>query len=158
MNGTKLWLSNLQKNYFSFEGSIQRKEYITRMIILFLLGLFCAFIALVIALGLGLVSNLNLNFLSNYVPDATAINDYLLISISTWSGTFLFLLVTAITIILQPLVFIAQISLCVRRFHDLNLSGFFVLLGLIPIVCPLMIILLGVLPSRKQVESKAYTI
>lgn len=158
MNGTKLWLSNLQKNYFSFEGSIQRKEYITRMIILFLLGLFCAFIALVIALGLGLVSNLNLNFLSNYVPDATAINDYLLISISTWSGTFLFLLVTAITIILQPLVFIAQISLCVRRFHDLNLSGFFVLLVLIPIVCPLMIILLGVLPSRKQVESKAYTI
>lgn len=150
MNGTKLWLSNLQKTYFSFEGSIQRKEYITRMIILFLLGLFCAFIASVIALGLGLVSNLNLNFLSNYVPDATAINDYLLISIGTWSGTFL--LVTAITIILQPLVFIAQISLCVRRFHDLNLSGFFVLLGLIPIVCPLMIILLGVLPSRKQVE------
>ena len=152
MNGTKLWLSNLQKNYFSFEGSIQRKEYITRMITLFLLGLFCAFIDSVIALGLGLVSNLNLNFLSNYVPDATAINDYLLISIGTWSGTFLFLLVTAITIILQPLVFIAQISLCVRRFHDLNLSGFFVLLGLIPIVCPLMIILLGVLPSRKQVE------
>lgn len=152
MNGTKLWLSNLQKNYFSFEGSIQRKEYITRMIILFLLGLFCAFIASVIALGLGLVSNLNLNFLSNYVPDATVINDYLLISIGTWSGTFLFLLVTAITMILQPLVFIAQISLCVRRFHDLNLSGFFVLLGLIPIVCPLMIILLGVLPSRKQVE------
>lgn len=152
MNGTKLWLSNLQKNYFSFEGSIQRKEYITRMIILFLLGLFCVFIASVIALGLGLVSNLELNFLSNYVPDATAINDYLLISIGTWSGTFLFLLVTAITIILQPLVFIAQISLCVRRFHDLNLSGFLVLLGLIPIVCPLMIILLGVLPSRKQVE------
>lgn len=151
MNGAKLWLSNLQKNYFSFEGSIQRKEYITRMIILFLLGLFCVFIASVIALGLGLVSNLELNFLSNYVPDATAINDYLLISIGTWSGTFLFLLVTAITIILQPLVFIAQISLCVRRFHDLNLSGFFVLLGLIPIVCPLMIILLGVLPSRKQV-------
>lgn len=151
MNGTKLWLSNLQTNYFSFEGSIQRKEYITRMIILFLLGLFCAFIASVIALGLGLVSNLELNFLSNYVPDATAINDYLLISIGTWSGTFLFLLVTAITIILQPLVFIAQISLCVRRFHDLNLSGFFVLLGLIPIVCPLMIILLGILPSRKQV-------
>lgn len=149
MNGTKLWLSNLQTNYFSFEGSIQRKEYITRMIILFLLGLFCVFIASVIALGLGLVSNLNLNFLSNYVPDATAINDYLLISIGTWSGTFL--LVTAITIILQPLVFIAQISLCVRRFHDLNLSGFFVLLGLIPIVCPLMIILLGILPSRKQV-------
>ena len=152
MNGTKLWLSNLQKNYFSFEGSIQRKEYITRMIILFLLGLFCVFIASVIALGLGLVSNLESNFLYNYVPDATAINDYLLIIISTWSGTFLFLLVTAITIILQPLVFIAQISLCVRRFHDLNLSGFFVLLGLIPIVCPLMIILLGVLPSRKQVE------
>ena len=152
MNGTTLWLSNLQKNYFSFEGSIQRKGYITRMIILFLLGLFCVFIASVIALGLGLVSNLNLNFLSNYVPDATVINDYLLISIGTWSGTFLFLLVTAITIILQPLVFIAQISLCVRRFHDLNLSGFFVLLGLIPIVCPLMIILLGVLPSRKQVE------
>ena len=152
MNGTKLWLSNLQTNYFSFEGSIQRKEYITRMIILFLLGLFCVFIASVIALGFGLVSNLELNFLSNYVPDATAINDYLLISIGTWSGTFLFLLVTAITIILQPLVFIAQISLCVRRFHDLNLSGFFVLLGLIPIVCPLMIILLGVLPSRKQVE------
>ena len=152
MNGTKLWLSNLQKNYFSFEGSIQRKEYITRMIILFLLGLFCVFIASVIALGLGLVSNLELNFLYNYVPDATAIKDYLLISIGTWSGTFLFLLVTAITIILQPLVFIAQISLCVRRFHDLNLSGFFVLLGLIPIVCPLMIILLGVLPSKKQVE------
>ncbi len=152
MNGTKLWLSNLQTNYFSFEGSIQRKEYITRMIILFLLGLFCAFIASVIALGLGLVSNLELNFLSNYVPDATAISDYLLISIGTWSGTFLFLLVTAITIILQPLVFIAQISLCVRRFHDLNLSGFFVLLGLIPIVCPIMIILLGVLPSRKQVD------
>ena len=152
MNGTKLWLSNLQTNYFSFEGSIQRKEYITRMIILFLLGLFCVFIASVIALGLGLVSNLELNFLSNYVPDATAINDYLLISIGTWSGTFLFLLVTAITIILQPLVFIAQISLCVRRLHDLNLSGFLVLLGLIPIVCPLMIILLGVLPSRKQVE------
>ena len=152
MNGIKLWLSNLQKNYFSFEGSIQRKEYITRMIILFLLGLFCAFIALVIALGLGLVSNLNLNFLSNYVPDTTAINDYLLIRIGTWSGTFLFLLVTAITIILQPLVFIAQVSLCVRRFHDLNLSGFFVLLGLIPIVCPLMIILLGILPSKKQVE------
>lgn len=122
------------------------------MIILFLLGLFCVFIASVIALGLGLVSNLESNFLYNYVPDATAINDYLLIIISTWSGTFLFLLVTAITIILQPLVFIAQISLCVRRFHDLNLSGFFVLLGLIPIVCPLMIILLGVLPSRKQVE------
>lgn len=152
MNGTKLWLNNLQKNYFSFEGSIQRKEYITRMIILFLLGLFCAFIASVIALGLGLVSNLELNFLSHYAPDATVINDYLLISIGTWSGTFLFLLVTAITIILEPLVFIAQISLCVRRFHDLNLSGFFVLLGLIPIVCPIMIILLGVLPSRKQVE------
>ena len=61
-------------------------------------------------------------------------------------------IVTAITIILQPLVFIAQVSLCVRRFHDLNLSGFFVLLGLIPIVCPIMIILLGVLPSKKQVE------
>ena len=152
MNGTKLWLSNLQKNYFSFEGSIQRKEYITRMIILFLLGLFCAFIASVIALGLGLVSNLELNLSSQYVPDITTINDYLLISISTWSGTFLFLLVTAITIILQPLVFIAQISLCVRRLHDLNLSGFFVLLGLIPIVCPIMIILLGVLPSRKQEE------
>ena len=152
MNGTILWLSNLQKNYFSFEGSIQRKEYITRMIILFLLGLFCAFIASVIALGLGLVSNLELNLSSQYVPDTTAINDYLLISIGTWSGTFLFLLVTAITIILEPLVFIAQISLCVRRFHDLNLSGFFVLLGLIPIVCPIMIILLGVLPSRKQVE------
>ena len=152
MNGTKLWLSNLQKNYFSFEGSIQRKEYITRMIILFLLGLFCAFIASVIALGLGLVSNLELNLSSQYVPDTTAINDYLLISIGTWSGTFLFLLVTAITIILEPLIFIAQISLCVRRFHDLNLSGFFVLLGLIPIVCPIMIILLGVLPSRKQVE------
>lgn len=152
MNGTKLWLSNLQKNYFSFEGSIQRKEYITRMIILFLLGLFCAFIASVIALGLGLVSNLELNLSSQYVPDTTAINDYLLISISTWSGTFLFLLVTAISIILEPLVFIAQISLCVRRLHDLNLSGFFVLLGLIPIICPLMIILLGVLPSKKQVE------
>lgn len=152
MNGTKLWLSNLQKNYFSFEGSIQRKEYITRMIILFLLGLFCAFIASVIALGLGLVSNLELNLSSQYVPDTTAINDYLLISIGTWSGTFLFLLVTAITIILEPLVFIAQVSLCVRRLHDLNLSGFFVLLGLIPIVCPIMIILLGVLPSRKQVE------
>lgn len=152
MNGTKLWLSNLQKNYFSFEGSIQRKEYITRMIILFLLGLFCAFIASVIALGLGLVSNLELNLLSQYAPDATAINDYLLISIGTWSGTFLFLLVTAITIILEPLVFIAQISLCVRRLHDLNLSGFFVLLGLIPIVCPIMVILLGVLPSKKQVE------
>ena len=110
MNGTKLWLSNLQTNYFSFEGSIQRKEYITRMIILFLLGLFCVFIASVIALGLGLVSNLELNFLSNYVPDATAINDYLLISIGTWSGTFLFLLVTAITIILQPLVFIDRKS------------------------------------------------
>ena len=151
MNGTKLWLSNLQKNYFSFEGSIQRKEYITRMIILFLLGLFCAFIASVIALGLGLVSNLELNLSSQYVPYTTAINDYLLISIGTWSGTFLFLLVTAITIILEPLVFIAQISLCVRRLHDLNLSGFFVLLGLIPIVCPLMVILLGVLPSRKQV-------
>lgn len=152
MNGTKLWLSNLQKNYFSFEGSIQRKEYITRMIILFLLGLFCAFIASVIALGLGLVSNLELNLSSQYVPDTTAINDYLLISIGTWSGTFLFLLVTAISIILEPLVFIAQVSLCVRRLHDLNLSGFFVLLGLIPIVCPIMIILLGVLPSRKQVE------
>ena len=152
MNGTKLWFSNLQKNYFSFEGSIQRKEYITRMIILFLLGLFCAFIASVIALGLGLVSNMELNFLSHYAPDATAINDYLLINIGTWSGTFLFLLVTAISIILEPLVFIAQISLCVRRFHDLNLSGFFVLLGLIPIICPLMVILLGVLPSRKQVE------
>lgn len=152
MNGTKLWLSNLQKNYFSFEGSIQRKEYITRMIILFLLGLFCAFIASVIALGLGLVSNLELNLSSQYVPETTAINDYLLISIGTWSGTFLFLLVTAITIILEPLVFIAQISLCVRRFHDLNLSGFFVLLGLIPIVCPIMVILLGALPSRKQLE------
>lgn len=152
MNSTKLWLSNLQKNYFSFEGSIQRKEYITRMIILFLLGLFCAFIASVIALGLGLVSNLELNLSSQYVPDTTAINDYLLINIGTWSGTFLFLLVTAITIILEPLVFIAQVSLCVRRLHDLNLSGFFVLLGLIPIVCPLMVILLGVLPSRKQVE------
>lgn len=149
MNGTKLWLSNLRKNYFSFEGSIQRKEYITRMIILFLLGLFCAFIASVIALCLGLVSNMEL---THYAPDATAINDYLLISIGTWSGTFLFLLVTAISIILEPLVFIAQVSLCVRRFHDLNLSGFFVLLGLIPIVCPLMIILLGVLPSKKQVE------
>lgn len=152
MNGTKLWLSNLQKNYFSFEGSIQRKEYITRMIILFLLGLFCAFIASVIALGLGLVSNLELNLSSQYVPNTTAINDYLLISIGTWSGTFLFLLVTAISIILEPLVFIAQISLCVRRLHDLNLSGFFVLLGLIPIICPIMIILLGVLPSKKQVE------
>lgn len=152
MNGTKLWLSNLQKNYFSFEGSIQRKEYITRMIILFLLGLFCAFIASVIALGLGLVSNLELNLSSQYVPDTTVINDYLLISIGTWSGTFLFLLVTAITIILEPLVFIAQVSLCVRRLHDLNLSGFFVLLGLIPIICPIMIILLGVLPSKKQVE------
>ena len=152
MNGAKLWLNNLQKNYFSFEGSIQRKEYITRMIILFLLGLFCAFIASVIALGLGLVSNLELNLSSHYAPDATVINDYLLISIGTWSGTFLFLLVTAITIILEPLVFIAQISLCVRRLHDLNLSGFFVLLGLIPIVCPIMIILLGVLPSQKQVE------
>ena len=152
MNATKLWLSNLRKNYFSFEGSIQRKEYITRMIILFLLGLFCAFIASVIALGLGLVSNLELNLSSQYVPDTTAVNDYLLISIGTWSGTFLFLLVTAISIILEPLVFIAQVSLCVRRFHDLNLSGFFVLLGLIPIVCPLMVILLGVLPSKKQVE------
>lgn len=40
MNGTKLWLSNLQKNYFSFEGSIQRKEYITRMIIFFYLVYF----------------------------------------------------------------------------------------------------------------------
>lgn len=55
-------------------------------------------------------------------------------------GYFFFIIYTLIAII-------PNISLNIRRLHDANYSGYFVLLVLIPIVGPFILILMHLLPS-----------
>ncbi|AHF68741.1 MULTISPECIES: DUF805 domain-containing protein [Pseudomonas] len=49
-------------------------------------------------------------------------------------------------------MFMSNLSLSVRRLHDINLSGWFVLVGLIPIVGPLAQISLLFLPGTDGVN------
>ncbi|GFM69551.1 membrane protein [Pseudomonas cichorii] len=56
------------------------------------------------------------------------------------------------TALLLVAMFMTNLSLSVRRLHDINLSGWFVLVGLIPIVGPLAQISLLFLPGTEGVN------
>ncbi|MBX8519236.1 DUF805 domain-containing protein [Pseudomonas cichorii] len=54
--------------------------------------------------------------------------------------------------VLLVLMFMTNLSLNVRRLHDINLSGWYVLIGLIPILGPLFQISLLFVPGTKGVN------
>lgn len=149
----KNFLKGLQLKYLSLDGRVDRSEYLIRMVILFIVGGVAATVASVMAVGLGLLSNIRIiNAISHYVAGITSTNGYLLVSLGAWAGTFAFIFAAAIVAIVEPLVLVSQITLCVRRFHDLNMKGYWVLAGLIPGICPIMVILLALVPTRDKEE------
>ncbi|MFJ4144723.1 DUF805 domain-containing protein [Pseudomonas sp. NPDC089734] len=56
------------------------------------------------------------------------------------------------TAFLVVAMFMTNLSLSIRRLHDINLSGWFVLIGLVPIVGPLFQISLLFLPGTDGVN------
>ena len=149
----KNFIKGLQLKYLSLDGKVDRSEYLFRMIILFIIGAVSAAVASVMAVGLGILSNIRIiNAIGHYVAGITSTEGYLLVSLGAWAGTFAFIFAAALVAIVEPLVFVSQITLCVRRFHDLNMKGYWVLAGLIPGICPIMVILLALVPSRGTEE------
>ena len=47
-------------------------------------------------------------------------------------------------------VFLPSIAVCVRRFHDIDKSGWWVLIGLIPLIGPLVVLYFMVQPSDES--------
>lgn len=45
---------------------------------------------------------------------------------------------------------IPNLSLTIRRLHDANFSGFFILLGLVPVVGPIVVFILSLLSSNPE--------
>ncbi|MBC1499225.1 DUF805 domain-containing protein [Listeria weihenstephanensis] len=67
------------------------------------------------------------------------------------AGPMLF--ITIVAILYAIATFIPTLSLMVRRLHDTNRSGWFLLLGLIPFVGEIIIIVLMCLPGELSLEN-----
>ncbi|GEK28391.1 DUF805 domain-containing protein [Furfurilactobacillus siliginis] len=64
--------------------------------------------------------------------------------------TFLFVTVNSVTSIIVAIVWIATLSLKVRRLHDTDRSGWWVLIDLIPIIGTIWFFILMILPTRSN--------
>ena len=102
------WMIMPLKRYADFSGRSRRKEYW-----MFSLGLFLATIAMFVVFAL--------------IGAAASGADGGGTATSIFAGTFGIILILAIFAIIVP-----SIAVQVRRFHDQDMSGWFVLLGFIP--------------------------
>lgn len=111
---------NLEDKYFSTEGRLNRKPLIYYL--LFLIVMFMAFIGLAVILGV--TNSLSIAILGENINDLNPFMQLEIISI-------IILLISLIGLIMltMPLNF-----LMIRRLHDLNINGWWIVL---PIIFPL---------------------
>ena len=102
------------KRYFDFSGRSRRKEY--WLWILFFIVVYIVAIFLDIQLGLGGSSQTSSNYGDGSVGASASFNGGIL------------------TMIWALITLIPNIAVAVRRLHDVDKSGWFILLGLIPLV------------------------
>ena len=114
------------RKYISFSGRLNRKVFILYSLSLFLVSF----------LFFSTVSYIFEKFL---MIDINAINSFA--GAQEQLTTFPVLILAIITIIFLVAMKIAAISLSVRRLHDLNRTGLWMLLGMIPGINILMIFL-----------------
>lgn len=76
----------------------------------------------------------------NYV-EVTPQNEVI---VTTWSG------VTIFFVILSALVWLANFTVRARRLHDMNLSNWWILLYLLPVVGNLVMLIILVMPGKEQ--------
>jgi uncharacterized membrane protein YhaH (DUF805 family) len=120
---TGLWAyfrNTVSVNYFNFNGRTRRKEFWAFWL--------CFNLVLVALLGFGILVNL-------------AINGFGINAGKTSIG----FLPAAVFVVAFSLPWIA---LTVRRLHDVGLSGWFVLLCFIPVICEVALLVLGLAPSQ----------
>ena len=121
----------IKETLFTFKGRINRPQYILGMLFLIVLGM--------ISLAFSkYIHNLDSNHLIS---------------------TFTFIILTLIKIAINLLIVAISFSLMIRRLHDLNKSGWYVLIAAIPIICILfgayLIIFSGTKGPNKYGEDTA---
>ncbi len=126
MNAFKTYFLNvLQKKYFSISGRANRKQYW-----LFILFSFIIHILLIIA----------------------SIFSELFISIIDPSGfvSFYFAILSAVLeIALNIALFLPSVTIGIRRLHDIDWSGWWMLLFLIPFIGGIMLFILMLIPGTE---------
>lgn len=120
------WYIKVLKNYVNFKGRARRKEYwffqLFQTIILMVLG------------TIGMISNSDkLRFIDQLDPTSAELEIMMLLGPLFW--------------IYVAATFLPALAVMVRRLHDINRSGAFVLLQLLPYIGPLILFIFSVLPG-----------
>ena len=122
---------NYWKNYFNFKERTSRKDFWLTILATFLVTFVVAFVIGLIMGGAGKeVVTLN--------PDGSNIAEYF----KSPAGMF--------SIIWTLINFIPGIAIDVRRMHDINFTGWIVLLALIPYVGSLILFVFSLLPTKPE--------
>ena len=106
----------LRENFFQWNGRLNRKRFIKRMLLLWTAGIIIAGGFLAALVGFFILTGIN--------PEHMAAEGLARLE-SGVDGT--------ITLIMSPII-ISYYMLMIRRLHDVDLSGYFVLLNFIPLV------------------------
>lgn len=122
------WYIKVLKNYVNFKGRARRKEYwffqLFQNIILMVLG------------TVGMASNSDkLRFIDQLDPTTAELEIMMLFGPLFW--------------IYAAATFLPALAVMVRRLHDINCSGAFVLVQLLPYIGPLIFFVFSVLPGTK---------
>jgi uncharacterized membrane protein YhaH (DUF805 family) len=117
--------SRFWKKYATFTGRASRSEY-------WWFALANALIVIVLAVVGGIIGSMGA------APDASG-------RVQPGPG---FAAVAVVVVVYGLAILIPSIALHVRRLHDANLAGWFVLLGLIPSLGGLILLIFAVLPSN----------
>lgn len=117
------WMLMPYRRYFDFTGRSRRMEYWMFFLFVFLIGI--VFNILAMAFGFSAASMMGAN--PNAAPDPTAIMQGL--------GTG-FWVIFGIYMIFALGTFIPQLAVTVRRLHDRDMSGWFLLLFIVLLMIP----------------------
>jgi uncharacterized membrane protein YhaH (DUF805 family) len=135
------WYISVLRNYAKFSGRARRKEY--WMFFLFnMLFLILAIIADYLLYGFPLLIYPNVLYYFYH-------GDYMYLQ-STLDYLLLPDYPLPLNLFLYPLfVFLPSLAVSVRRLHDLNKNGLFILIGLIPLVGGIWLFVLSCMPGTK---------
>lgn len=122
------WYIKVLKNYVNFKGRARRKEYwffqLFQTIVLMVLG------------TIGMVSNSDkLHYIDQLDPATSELEIMMMLGPLFW--------------IYVAATFLPALAVTVRRLHDINRSGAFVLLQLLPYIGPLILFIFSVLPGTE---------
>lgn len=127
------------RNYASFKGRASRPEYwwwwFFSIVVLAAAIIIDALVISAIIAGLSEAQNQGAN-LSGDVVVGAMVAPYIL------------------TMIAALLLILPTLTVAVRRLHDINRSGYWIFLALIPIVGPLLLLYWHLLPSSQTVEPR----